>query len=219
MLALNRPALNRVRAQELNLNNYEYAKTGAKLHGGLTIPLDDQIRIEPSEIRYDTKIRILVLNAVDGNLKMTVVGGPSCRSVFMQARHCDLGKENDVCREHLPKECTDPSGCKEFSFTCTFPTQRVSSLPDALVFEVDLFAFREAYQKCTWRAYIDGGRLLLDKYETNGRNWTWAIAFAKLFLFSVQWLIIIYCAFKPPSPDQPPAQFPRPGRLQDRFHE
>uniref|UniRef100_A0A183BW38 Apple domain-containing protein n=1 Tax=Globodera pallida TaxID=36090 RepID=A0A183BW38_GLOPA len=92
--------------------------------------------------------------------------------------HYDLGKEHDVSREQLPKECTDASGCKASVALARFQ-RRGCHFYDALVFEVDLFAFREAYQKCTWRAYIDEDSLLLDKDATNG-YWTWTIAVAKL---------------------------------------
>ncbi|KAI3418030.1 hypothetical protein GPALN_010622 [Globodera pallida] len=123
-------------------------------------------------------------------------------------------RETSHSREQLPKECTDASGCKASVALARFQ-RRGCHFYDALVFEVDLFAFQEAYQKCTWRAYINETRLLLDKDATNG-YWTWTIAVAKLALF-FEWSIIIYCAFKPPA--QPPAQFPRSGRLQDCFHE
>uniref|UniRef100_A0A183CJT5 C2H2-type domain-containing protein n=1 Tax=Globodera pallida TaxID=36090 RepID=A0A183CJT5_GLOPA len=105
-----------------------------------------------------------------------------CRDTYDRThRHYDLGKEHDVSREQLPKECTDASGCKASVALARFQ-RRGCHFYDALVFEVDLFAFQEAYQKCTWRAYINETRLLLDKDATNG-YWTWTIAVAKLALF------------------------------------
>uniref|UniRef100_A0A183CN35 ZP domain-containing protein n=1 Tax=Globodera pallida TaxID=36090 RepID=A0A183CN35_GLOPA len=105
----------RAAEDDWDLRNFTCAKTGAKLRGGLIIPMDNLLLIDPTEVGYYTRIRVLVVNAKDENLTMMVVGAePSCRRLVINNTKCRLSEERNVSREHQSKKCTADVGCKEF---------------------------------------------------------------------------------------------------------
>uniref|UniRef100_A0A914I8B5 Uncharacterized protein n=1 Tax=Globodera rostochiensis TaxID=31243 RepID=A0A914I8B5_GLORO len=148
-------------------NVFACAKTGAELPGGLTIPMDNQIRIDTRKRDKDRQqLHVLLLNTTDEKPTMTVVAGPSCQSAFSpgngNSSKCAVGKANSVSPKHGPNACPDAGGCKEFSFNC--PMARDANL-SASVFQINLKDFQSIdKQQCKGGAYIyiDNVRLLLD---------------------------------------------------------
>uniref|UniRef100_A0A914H781 Autophagy-related protein 27 n=1 Tax=Globodera rostochiensis TaxID=31243 RepID=A0A914H781_GLORO len=153
--------------------NFTCTKTGDKLRGGLTIPRDNQIHIDPSELGYYQQIRVLVVNAKDENLTMTVVGAePSCRRSFSNRTKCRLSEEKNASLEHQSKECTAHAGCKEFSFSCKNKFSKWSN-SHGRIFIVDMnLLFRQfAGELCNKsQVYIDDARLLNNRRDPPGER-------------------------------------------------
>uniref|UniRef100_A0A183CQS7 G8 domain-containing protein n=1 Tax=Globodera pallida TaxID=36090 RepID=A0A183CQS7_GLOPA len=86
-----------------DFNYFNCARTGAKLRGGLTIPMDNQLRINSWQLGRAERDEVaqlgLLMNTKD-ELKLTMVGGASCSSVFSKANvngaTCVLGKTTKV---------------------------------------------------------------------------------------------------------------------------
>uniref|UniRef100_A0A914H6X5 Uncharacterized protein n=1 Tax=Globodera rostochiensis TaxID=31243 RepID=A0A914H6X5_GLORO len=155
-----------------DLRNFTCAKTGDKLRGGFTIPRDNQIHIDPSQIGYYQQIRVLVVNAKDENLTMTVVGAePSCRRSFSNRTKCRLSEEKNAILEHQSKECTAHAGCKEFSFSCKQENSRWSTRHDRIFIVNMNFLFQFLCEQCDKsRVYIDDARLLNNRRDPPGER-------------------------------------------------
>uniref|UniRef100_A0A914H5N5 MD-2-related lipid-recognition domain-containing protein n=1 Tax=Globodera rostochiensis TaxID=31243 RepID=A0A914H5N5_GLORO len=159
-----------------SLEHFACAKVDSQL-GYLTIPKDNQIRIDSSELKgQGLPVTVLQMNAEDNKIKMTVVAGPFCRSKFSTVSYeylrygygtkCEVGnEEHKVSPNHQPTKCPDAGGCKEFSFSCSIDKiGRIWAFPGAIVFNVSAGSFPQSVNEhCHgWRAYIDDARLLLD---------------------------------------------------------
>ncbi|KAI3415308.1 hypothetical protein GPALN_004921 [Globodera pallida] len=163
----------RAAEDDWDLRNFTCAKTGAKLRGGLIIPMDNLLLIDPTEVGYYTRIRVLVVNAKDENLTMMVVGAePSCRRLVINNTKCRLSEERNVSREHQSKKCTADVGCKEFSFSCKTPFSKWSNRYDRIfIVEMQLiYRHFDGYPCNGSQLYIDDARLLKDPEDPPGER-------------------------------------------------
>ncbi|KAI3415317.1 hypothetical protein GPALN_004930 [Globodera pallida] len=144
-----------------DFNYFNCARTGAKLRGGLTIPMDNQLRINSWQLGRAERDEVaqlgLLMNTKD-ELKLTMVGGASCSSVFSKANvngaKCVQGKTTKVSWKHQPEDppCKDAGDCKAFTLICPIEEDNFSRWS----------FFRNLVDKrCKWRAYIDKAGLLL----------------------------------------------------------
>uniref|UniRef100_A0A183BUX6 HAP2-GCS1 domain-containing protein n=1 Tax=Globodera pallida TaxID=36090 RepID=A0A183BUX6_GLOPA len=154
--------------------NFPCAKTGVTLPGGLTIPMDKQIRIDPNQL-LNKEVRLLK-NAKEERIVFTVVAEASCQKYFNDVKlsmpaenfmdkKCVLSNAGAVDSKHQTSDCKN---CKAFTLSCPCIMAKAVDDPDAHVFKINLNKFKVITQ-CKWRAYIDDARVLLDNADdTNG---------------------------------------------------
>ncbi|KAI3410963.1 hypothetical protein GPALN_003047 [Globodera pallida] len=152
-----------------DFNEFNCARTGVGF-GFREFPKDNQTRINSWKLgRVKASMLLGLLMNTKDELKLTMVGGASCPSVFSEANvngaKCVLGKATKVNSKHQPKDppCTGAAGCKAFTLNCPFEEDNFVHLPAGThVVKIYMEFFLNLVDKrCEWRAYIDNARHLL----------------------------------------------------------